>query len=413
VSSNDESDLRKKAERFFSSEIIAALIAILTILSGLEIALWTKEIQDSMLAPFWKGEFDGKSTVFWLQVLLIGLLFWQSLVAQSRKAQRAAHALQVGVSETKSTSEALKIQIEEIQKVATRIESLPPESFLSDYKEITRRAMRSAMLAIASRGGHLQEVDDAIRNVLGAILSLALKYDRQRSGAIYSANIMLLREDWILETKTPFSFRDLTFSKGNPAFPRALELIPSLSTSSESDRFEPEKDLKALVIPIPKEVAPVLDSQKRQRYPVLPGAPWSFVYREFASFPTIALLSQWLDERSSASEEDRAAIREHFEKGAGSAIKSFVSMPIDDSAPSGETPPVLGVLNIHSSSVDILGVKGSERFAPLVEPLLGCLTVLINLRFDVQSQAVTAGEAHGTIAGQDAGREDASRSAAR
>lgn len=367
--------LRQQWDGFLRGSFVGVTIAVLTILVGAMTQFFDDEIEASFFVPFWAGAFDWKSSLFWLLILVIAALLGLSQQAQARHAQQR--------------EAELSQRIAAVNEILRRVETLPPETFLADYGDIARRAQRTTFIATANAGTGLANTERAIRNVLGAIVELAEIYD-QAEGAKYSANIMLHRPDWQLESSQPVSFQDLMLTRTCPAYPEALELVPSLSTTNQSDDFAPDADTAPLVLPLPRNREPCLDARMQRRYPVLPGAPWAFIYREYAGFPSVADLNEWLEQRSSEHLELVMAIRTYFNDGGrGAHVRSLVSMPIL----SADEPRVpIGVLNLHSNEEGLLAIKGAERFSPLIEPLRACLGVLLlqrALHLSAKSQGAT------------------------
>jgi hypothetical protein len=347
-------------DKFLVGPFAGALTAVITVLAG---ATFQDDILTTVLHP-WPlyPMFLWKASIFWLTIILVALLMGGTQFARANAAKRARARVDT--------------QVGNLESLVHRIESLPPESFLSRYQELLRQAGSSTFLVLAGQATR-QQIESAIRNVLGAIVELARDYDKRIDEAIYAANVMLFRSDGNLEAPAPVSFGALTMP--HPEHDGVLELIPALSTTTANADLGPDMDVAPLLIQIPKNKASTMDRNLNPRFPVLPGAAWAFVYCEYAGFPTIAQLDEWLEHKCSASQELIKGIRDYFASGAGKNIKSFASMPILPPSRAAHRLP-LGVLNLHSDRDALLAIKGGERFGPLLEPFRLLLSLLLTLR---------------------------------
>ncbi len=351
-----------RLERFFLAWWTGAITAVVTILAGAASSFYSDEIQYTFLTIWVPGRtFAVKSSVFWLLVVIAGLMLGGSQWARAQAAARARRQVDA--------------QVLRLESAVHRIESLPPESFLGSHQEALRHAAKSTLIAMLSPGGTVDDFDVAIRNVLATIIELAGSYDSRADNVVYAANIMVYRPDGRLDASDSH-IKLLPVEQGHPDYVGALELIPSLSTTSTSPTSEGDPSVASLVLPIPKNVEPTKDRELRDRYPVLPGAPWAFVYREYVGFPTITELDGWLTQRSSAATADTEAVRAYFRDGAGRNIRSFASMPLNPVTMSEKELPV-GVLNLHSDHEGLLATEGGARFAPLLEPFRMLLSILV------------------------------------
>ena len=118
-----------------------------------------------------------------------------------------------------------------------------------------------------------------------------------------------------------------------------------------------------------------------EMHPVLPGAAWAFVHREFAGFDTIEKLDRWLEERCSAAGQNKERIRQYFRQGGtGAHIQSFASMPLLALGPASDSARPLGVLNLHSEQPGLAAERGGDRLSPLMEPFRMMLSILLTVR---------------------------------
>jgi hypothetical protein len=144
-----------------------------------------------------------------------------------------------------------------------------------------------------------------------------------------------------------------------------------------------------LAILIPKDTTPTRNKDLAVKHPILPGAPWAFVKKEFAGFAAISELSDWLDAQGSMDEKTKRDTRSYFAEGPGKNIGSFFSMPLLQLADAATGVP-LGVLNLHSTNEGIAEVKGAERLSPLLEPFRQLLSILVIVRETLLDSAAHA-----------------------
>lgn len=333
--------------------------AFVTIMAGALASFYTSEIKNN-LTPFWGADsFSSHASYFWACVILAGVFFVSSQWAQTRRAARATSKL---------------------EEMINRLQTLPADGYLPSYQSCYRIAASNALAVIYSQSATLTQVEAAIRTVLGAILETARDFDRS-GDTLYCANIMLWREGGVgLEAPTPIHL--VQGGNGCPQFAGLLELMPNLSTSTANQAYARDSHAKPVTLPVPRDSAPVRNKNQELAYPMLPGAPWAFVNRVFASYNSIKSLFNWLDTKSSADLHTIESIKKYFRDGDGKNIRSFGSIPIllpTASAPTEDSFPI-GVLNLHSAQENILKDNGQTLFAPLLEPFLILLSVLLIAR---------------------------------
>jgi hypothetical protein len=189
---------------------------------------------------------------------------------------------------------------------------------------------------------------------------------------------MIFRADWKLETEHPVFFGKSAIP--HPDFDGVLELVLALSTTSAQPGFGPDPAVAPLLIHVPRDKDPVQVDGLRRLFPVLPGAAWAFVYNEYAGFPSIGLLDEWLDNRCSAEKHLIEQIRDYFRTGPGRNIRGIASMPIPAATKDAHLEKPVAVLNLHSDREGLLVQKGGERFGPLLEPFRLLLSILLAKR---------------------------------
>jgi hypothetical protein len=353
-----------KLESLFLHPFYGGVTAVLTVMTGSLASFFTEDIKASLI-PFFlirNGQFSGTATSFWICLVLVGISLSGTQWAQSRSSGRAR--------------KELGLRADELRKAISRIESLPPEGFLAEFQKLIGSATRSTIAGVAARG---EMLDKAVRNVLGSILELAKKYDK-KADACYCANVMIYRSHgWkVARQDDCVTFKDGVES--HPDYDGFLELIISLSTTTSEPDFGPDPEVPHLVLPISAVIDPILNTRGSGKHPVLPGAPWSYVYQQFSGFVSIERLFDWLDNRCSGDAHMVQEAMSYFRSGKGKHIKSFASMPIIRPSASvvDTATQCIGVINIHSSEEGLLQEKGGERFAPLCEPFLILLSILLS-----------------------------------
>lgn len=345
-------------EAIFLKPWFGGITAVTTVMAGAFASFFTNEIKSF--------ELSAPSVFFWLAVCLTGISLSGASWAQNRSARRERRALQSETKELKSETSALK-------EAVHRIESLPPEGFLAEYQVILGPAFRST-LVIHSTGCNVADAEQAIRNVLGGILELAKSYDKAPATTTYGANIMLYRQCHGGDGR--FDHRLIEAGHNHPDYDGYLQVASNLSTTTTVSAFARDPNIVDLAIHIPKNRSQLVTDDGKTKSPVVPGAPWALVYKEFASFTSISTLDSWLAERCSVDEAVKARVKAYFRQGAGKHIKSFACMPIFALGAEDEAGCV-GILNIHSSQEGLLVEKGGERFAPLMEPFRQLLSILL------------------------------------
>ena len=354
-----EMNVARRLEEFLLKPFIGGFAAVLTVMAGAFASFFQRDIETHII-PWPLADWSlisWKATAFWASVFAVGFLLGGTQWAQSRQARRSRL---------------------ELDGAIRRIESLPPENFLAEYQELLRRAASSVMVGLDPELG-LETTDKAIRNVLNAVIGVVRAYDSAPPSAAYAANVMLYRKDRSQEARNPVGF--VTQAEGHPDYDGLLELIRALSTSDAEPGFGPDQRVPELIVPVPRNIAPVRGKEMVELHPVLPGAAWAFVHREFAGFDTIEKLDQWLDRRCSARAEDKEKIRAYFrEGGAGAHIQSFASMPLLALGQAGEGARPLGVLNLHSEQPGMAAERGGDRLSPLMEPFRMMLSILLTAR---------------------------------
>ncbi|MBL0354106.1 MAG: hypothetical protein IPP03_16165 [Dechloromonas sp.] len=203
-----------KFEKVLLQPWIGALLAISTLLAGSLASFFTNDIKNNLWPAFMAGNCSWKASVFWVSIFFVGILIHGTQWAQNRAVGRARSQLDN--------------QVEVLNSTVHRLESLPPEDFLTAYQELVRRA--TAVTIAVTTNSSLQNIEQGIRNVLGAILETTQKYDGTSDGVDYHANIMIYRPQDKTEAASPI-FMPNCKERKHPDYDGCLELVLPLSTS--------------------------------------------------------------------------------------------------------------------------------------------------------------------------------------
>lgn len=350
---------------------ITGVAVVSSILAGALASFYTKDILSNYL-PFWMaGELSWKASLFWALVYFAAILFVLNQIILSRKGEAS---------------------INKLDAMIKRLQTLPAEGYLPSYQSCYRVAAANSFLVLLSPNTKVEQLELAIRTVLGSILETARDFDKAGETE-YSANVML----WCpsgsnIESISPHEL--IPNMLNHPDLDGVLELIPALSTTTSNidEKYNPDQNVKSILLPIPVNKKSIHDANMTLRSPLLPGAPISFVFKVFASYKNIRTLFDWLDNDCATSLETINKIKAYFTaSGDGEYIRSFGSIPIllpSQNAYSSDALP-LGVLNIHSAKENLLQDNGQTLFAPLLEPFLMLLSMLILRRTELRNNTLT------------------------
>ncbi len=187
------------------------ITAIFTIATGGIASFYSNEIKDGT----WPlANLSIYAVIFWLGALIVGSFLGLGQWAQGRKTKRTT---------------------DELQKMVVRLQTLPADGFLPSYTMYYRIAAEKAFVVMLSKDRTRINVEHAIRLVLSNIIYTAWDYDNcgETDSIEYSANIMLWRPKGEKpEAKHPVEIVKIV--PGDERVAGVLEVIPALSTSSES-----------------------------------------------------------------------------------------------------------------------------------------------------------------------------------
>lgn len=360
--------LKAKVEWIASLPFFGGATAVLMIMAGALASFFTEEIKTN-LTPFWSSSSVSiKATTFWFCIFSAGFFLGLGEWAQNRKVTRTANSL---------------------ENMVKRLNTLPADGYLPSYQSCYRVAAAITYSVTYHPNPTILQVEEAIRNVIGAILETARDFD-QGGDSSYCGNIMLWRENGdSIEAASPIHI--VNYVKGDPQVSGLLELIPELSTTTEgNERYDKDLSIKSIILQIPSDASPVHDKEMNLRYPLLPGAPLAFINKVFVSYESISKLHEWIDTKCGLEARAISKIKSYFSHGDGKSIRSFCSIPIllpTKDANTGTANPI-GILNLHSAEEGILQDNGQTLFAPLLEPFLMLLSLLLLKRKDISIAAV-------------------------
>lgn len=271
-------------------------------------------------------------------------------------------------SDTESQNTKHKELSSLVEQLVERLQRLPSDDFLQVFQMSFASAFTIALATTVAESGENKEdrllrIDKAIRDILSAIIGLAIEFDEER-GAKYSANIMLYDKDGWDEKKLALTM-DITHLK-KEAHDGTLTLFRKLSTTSKNQESEPDLDVAEIAVPVHKP------EEAKDKVNLLAGAPKAFRDNRYYRIPSQEDLFKWLDEKFADANQSRKT-KDYFSTGPGKDIKSFVSIPIQAS-PQQELP--VGVLNIHRSTAGLLE-GGEKHFLPIVSPFIQLISYLL------------------------------------
>jgi hypothetical protein len=338
----------------------AALTAVLGGLAGLLGSVFSQEIKGA--TPFeWPGTVNEafswaiawQPALFWTALGLFGYCFKVSISAQ-----------------TEANRNTLDNLTHNTEKLEALIRTLPDEAFLSKFEDYYKLAFSQANLAIRD-GADDAEIVMAIIGCLSALGHLARLFDGRDSSFRYAIHVMIFKPipaeqselDEIMERVRFFEKNsDARKWRGVLDLNRKFAQVMESQGNSAQDTY-----VKPFALSVPSK-----ESRAEGRLStVLPGPVEAFCYPErmvkLADTSQLsAMVKQNCGFRVSVSEE----IEEYFSTDPGNRIKSLVSLPFGSSDDMDEeyANEPFGVINIHSSEVDILKGDGVKLFFPLTAP---------------------------------------------
>ena len=343
----------------------AGLTAVLGGLAGVLGSLYTEDIRQAF--PFAIGPvFVPKAAAFWASLLMFGWCFAKGFGAQLKAQAKQSGELQ-----------------ESIEKLERVIRTLPPEGFLSEFEDFYSMAFTQAQ-SVRDEEATKEELFTAIQTCLLSLLALAHAFDGSPKHLRFAANLMIFRPipadpQHLLELQ-----RTMIFMEGGADLTKLagyLELLPAFRTAIDREDLQ-DAVTPTICLPVPRAELRTVGA----RTTVLPGASSAYCAPHAISWwRDTTQLGQWCRENT-ALRAEVAAQMEHYFEGDGRSVRSFVCLPFgttDDES----WKDVLGIVNIHSDDVDILGDTGVRQFVPLARPFMLLLSELW-MHYDLLSKSV-------------------------
>ena len=342
-------------ERWCLNPFYDVTITVLGVMTGLVGSLFSAEIK----SPFsgW-GAFSYPALAFWGLLILFSFLFFFK--------HKATHIAQGKL-------------IRQTESLEVLIKTLPPDGFLTDFARIYNLSHQAALKPFSTQSSNdgksiIENIEHAIRTILDGIVTLTKTFDSKPHDVIYAANIMLyksitdLSDAEIKEISKNVMFVEEGFDL--KTLEGLLGLQVNLSTTTETDKPEPDAELREFYLPIP--INKKSDDGKRYKY--LPGAPLAFIENTMNVNSDSSSLCRWCQDSGDFSPTLCKNVEDYFLSEASEKIKSFASLPIS----MGNHSLRLGVLNIHRNSKGLLDEKEPlKQFWPLMQPFLALLFDLL------------------------------------
>lgn len=310
---------------------------------------------------------DAPAVAFWLLVLLAALLYFNRQHAISQNREKAELTMQDRADRLERKSNEL----------AGLVRTMPPEAFLSKFREIHRTCEDSVYFGYVAEGKNhaIDELHRAIRSVLGNIMVLAASFDGRPAGRVYGTNLMIFKSTAELDRGKREKIESrLRFCPPEVCVERlygVLDLDVQLSVSSideSEDELAPDPALEPIALPVPEEPR----NPDTDKWRILPGAPMAFhkermdAEKGFDGYDDISTLPEFC--RKSCELPGVVNEVSAYFSGLDDTIRSFRSIAV----PYGVNESPLAVLNIHANQTDVLG--GEEQITYFLD-LVGPFTV--------------------------------------
>lgn len=352
--------------RWGSAPIINGIAAVFSVLAGALASFFTGSIRQSLGLPAapekgtgfavanWEISFE--ACVFWMLVFLAAALFAWTKYADS--AVDNEHKTYVG-------------------KALQGLESMPPSAFLdtlaNEYVSTHKQLAKLRGLAQTS-GVNDSDIESAICFVLRSLAKTIEAYDGHLGRSYRISLLLFVRSEWHVEklnrvVDVEMLNRDQQLG--------VLESYSSMSiTHPTNSTIQPLNVKSEFAYPIHKV------REKNDAKNLLPGPPIAFnsafMFECHTVDPDLSNLKPGF-----VDDNQRQAFSQFFTTGAGTNVKSFVSMAVPannwnmslDIAGSESA----GVLHIEASEINVMK-SASGFFWPVAQPYLLLLSDLLALR---------------------------------
>lgn len=309
------------------------------------------------------SQFIWQACVFWVALYIFGWCFKTSIAAQSDSSKKA-------LNELKTNAEKLELLIK----------TLPDEGFLWDFVSFYELVNKQVNLALKTEADS-DTIEIAVAMCLNALGQLARLFDGKAS-KVYRIHLMLFKEVPTDSNQAAELLGRVKFAESNSDYKKwrgVLDSYPDLALTIENDGSSTQDRLaKAFTLPIP------LPEYRTDggRSTVLPGPAEAFCYpAEEAGYilPDTSRIGEWFKNESGFRPELADQVKNYFLMDPGKRIRSILSLPFGENSngtveADGEP---LGVLNIHSDSIDIIDGRGAKLFVPLTAPFRIMLAMVV------------------------------------
>ena len=358
------------------------LLAVVLSLFAIVIGLFGSAYQDKVVAAFpfrWQGPWGppaGPVVAFWFALLGLGL----GLYARQRADDAARDALQAA---TRRIDDATR-------HIQTSVQTLPPRSFLGELADtvVSNRAVVYKTLHQPETKPTANELSAIARKMLHALAKLAYAYDHEPRSAgepvVYTANVMDVIAPALIADWTAVAFHDVQRTGEVGALLRLrTDLEATAHTVPSPDRVPVAAKLLLSV--------PAVSPKNGGKLLPLPGAPISYQAGETTGHDDATTLGELCRSEQDYGQGVADQLDAYFRAGAGAAIRSFISTPLD--------LPVrrVGVMNIHANATCVLAGERRYIFRALVAPMLIDLAEVVSALLAAEAAELQAADTGATI----------------
>jgi hypothetical protein len=256
-----------------------------------------------------------------------------------------------------------------LQNIAERIQSTvrthPPREFMQALTIAVEKSF-----VIARDASSQTERELAIRLILKNLAELAGTFEG--SNLSVGANLMV----YLPRTSAQWDrwYSEIKFFDGNPASLAGLLVLPAALSATHAS-VDRDPGIRNLALPIPSDPGGALGTEK---WNVLPGAPLSFIRKQFEWFCPVSQLHDWCVKSCDLRDAIKRELKAYFD---GMSFSGFLSMPVFSPSPNFQTPQerdVLAVVNVHwEGGSRLTVVEAANNFAEAISPMCVMLAELL------------------------------------
>lgn len=376
--------LRNGLEWISSHPVVGAAAPMTAAVAGLFGSIYSTEIKGAFPFVWEGGKVVPQAAAFWTLLLAFSCMYGAILWGQNRSAARQFAQARLLSTQAAELTEAVR--------------TLPPKGFLGVFLSLYDKAFDITHEALKApvANGNPNDIDVAVRVVLDALTTLALRFDDGDHGPndVYAANIFMYRgiasltdgEFQALKSRLKFADKGL----GREHYQGFLEIRKEFSTSTVTQEPDIDPVVPEIALAIPSELWVNVDMTRLSK--ILPGAPEALCGAGSKAFLDTATLADWCEKNGDFQPSVINELRQYFgPDGAGKDVKSFVSFAIPTYQHCGCNTPAkdyngsIGVVNIHRNKPGMLHGQAIELFVPLTSPFCQLLSQLLHRRDDIYS----------------------------